>query len=58
MTLIELLLGGMAVVGLYYLLRPLQRALEILFLKLLGVENPRFIDVDRVPEKQDKPPKE
>ncbi len=58
MTLTELLLGAMVVVGLYYLLRPLQRALENLFLKMSGVDNPRFIDVDRVREKQEKPPKE
>lgn len=58
MTLTELLLGAMVVVGLYYLLRPLQRALENWLLKWQGVENPRFIDVDRVREKQEKPPKE
>lgn len=54
MTFAELLLGVMAIVGVYYLLRPLQRSIEGFVLRLLGVRGPRILDATVVNEKNSK----
>lgn len=51
MTFAEMLLGVVAIVGVYYLLRPLQKMIEGMVLRLLGVRGPRILDATVVNDK-------
>lgn len=54
MTFAKLLLGVVAIVGVYYLLRPLQRFVEGVVLRFLGVRGPRILDATVVDDKKSK----
>jgi hypothetical protein len=58
LSLAEAVLLAAAAVGIYRLLRPLQRALESWLLRLLDPERARIIDADAVPTRKGQPDKE